>query len=210
MIDRRTILTTALATIAGGASTRSALAQPAVSRITAYAFSFPALAGGDIRLAEYASHPLLVVNTASLCGYTPQYGGLQELWTQFHDRGFVIVGVPSNDFGGQEPGGSTEIAATAQQHYGVTFPITVKTVVKGPNAHPFYRWAAEVRPSDVPRWNFHKYLIGRDGYIIDAFPETIEPTDTRVKTAIARAFAASYAPAAAELTHPANNPITRR
>ena len=191
MIDRRTILTTALAAIAGTASTRTALAQPAVSRITAYAFSFPALAGGDIRLADYANDPLLVVNTASLCGYTPQYGGLQELWTQFHDRGFVIVGVPSNDFGGQEPGGSTEIVQTAQQHYGVTFPIAAKTIVKGPNAHPFYRWAAEARPSDVPRWNFHKYLIGRDGYIAEVFPETIEPTDTRVKTAIARTFAAS-------------------
>ncbi len=110
MIDRRTILTAALASMAGTASTRSAPAQPAISRITAYAFSFPALAGGDIKLADYAGHPLLVVNTASLCGYTPQYGGLQELWTQFHERGFVIVGVPSNDFGGQEPGGATDIA----------------------------------------------------------------------------------------------------
>jgi glutathione peroxidase len=191
MIDRRTILTAALAGIAGPASTRTVRAQPAISRITAYAFSFPALTGGDIRLADYASHPLLVVNTASLCGYTPQYGGLQELWTQFHDRGFVIVGVPSNDFGGQEPGGSTEIAQTAQHQYGVTFPIAAKTVVKGPNAHPFYRWAAEARPNDVPRWNFHKYLIGRDGYIAEVFPETVEPTDTRVKTAIGRAFADS-------------------
>jgi glutathione peroxidase len=191
MIDRRTILTAALAAIAGPATTRTARAQPAISRITAYAFSFPALTGGDIRLADYASHPLLVVNTASLCGYTPQYGGLQELWTQFHDRGFVIVGVPSNDFGGQEPGGSTEIAQTAQHQYGVTFPIAAKTVVKGPNAHPFYRWAAEARPNDVPRWNFHKYLIGRDGYIAEVFPETVEPTDTRVKTAIGRAFADS-------------------
>jgi glutathione peroxidase len=189
MIDRRTILTAVLAGIAGPASTRIAPAQPAISRITAYAFSFPALTGGDIRLADYANHPLLVVNTASLCGYTPQYGGLQELWTQFHDRGFVIVGVPSNDFGGQEPGGSTEIAQTAQHQYGVTFPIAAKTVVKGPNAHPFYRWAAEARPNDVPRWNFHKYLIGRDGYIAEVFPETVEPTDTRVKTAIGRAFA---------------------
>jgi glutathione peroxidase len=191
MIDRRIILTAALAAIAGPASTRTARAQPAISRITAYAFSFPALTGGDIRLADYASHPLLVVNTASLCGYTPQYGGLQELWTQFHDRGFVIVGVPSNDFGGQEPGGSTEIAQTAQHEYGVTFPIAAKTVVKGPNAHPFYRWAAEARPNDVPRWNFHKYLIGRDGYIAEVFPETVEPTDTRVKTAVGRAFADS-------------------
>jgi glutathione peroxidase len=184
-------VTAALAAIAGQISTRDVLAQPAISRITAYAFSFPAPTSGEIRLADYAGHPLLVVNTASLCGYTPQYGGLQELWTQFHDRGFAIVGVPSNDFGGQEPGGSTEIAQTAQHHYGVTFPIAAKAVVKGPKAHPFYRWAAEARPNDVPRWNFHKYLIGRDGYIADVFPETVEPTDTRVKTAIARAFAVS-------------------
>jgi glutathione peroxidase len=191
MIDRRTVMSAALATIAAPASTRRALAQAAMSRITAYAFSFPALADGDIRLADYAGHPLMVVNTASLCGYTPQYSGLQELWTGFHDRGFVIVGVPSNDFGGQEPGGSAEIANTAQHQYGVTFPIAAKTVVRGPNAHPFYRWAAETRPNDVPHWNFHKYLIGRDGYIADVFPETAEPLDTRIKTAIARALADS-------------------
>jgi glutathione peroxidase len=189
MIDRRTILTAALAAIAGPVSTRTAGAQAAMSRITAYAFSFPALAGGDIRLADYAGRPLMVVNTASLCGFTPQYAGLQELWTEFHGRGLTIIGVPSNDFGAQEPGGATEIAATAQHQYGVTFPIAAKAVVKGPDAHPFYKWAAGARPKDVPRWNFHKYLIGRDGYIAEVFPETVEPTDTRVKTAIARAFA---------------------
>jgi glutathione peroxidase len=190
MIDRRTLVTAALAGVASVASTRTVLAQGAISRITAYAFSFPALTGGDIRLADYAGHPLLVVNTASLCGFTPQYGGLQALWTEFHDRGLGIIGVPSNDFA-QEPGGPAEIAQTARQQYGVTFPIAAKTVVKGPNAHPFYRWAAEARPNDVPRWNFHKYLIGHDGYIAEAFPETVDPTDTRVKTAIARAFADS-------------------
>lgn len=116
---------------------------------------------------------------------------MQQLWTEFHDRGFAIVGVPSNDFGGQEPGGAAEIANTAQHQYGVTFPIAAKTVVKGPGAHPFYRWAAEARPNDVPHWNFHKYLIGRDGYIVDVFPETVEPVDTRIKTAIARALANS-------------------
>jgi glutathione peroxidase len=162
-----------------------------MSRITAYAFSFPALAGGDIRLADYAGHPLLVVNTASLCGFTPQYAGLQQLWTEFHDRGLTIIGVPSNDFGAQEPGGATEIAETAQHQYGVTFPIAAKAVVKGSKAHPFYKWAADARPKDVPRWNFHKYLIGRDGYIAEAFPETVEPADTRVKTAVARALAAA-------------------
>jgi glutathione peroxidase len=109
-----------------------------------------------------SSRPLLVVNTASLCGFTPQYAGLQDLWTPFHDRGLMIIGVPSNDFGGQEPGGATEIAQTAQHQYGATFPIAAKAVVKGPNAHPFYKWAADApegcsalelsQVSDRPRW----------------------------------------------------------
>jgi glutathione peroxidase len=189
MIDRRTIIAAALAAIAGPVSTRTVLAQAPMSRISAYAFSFSALAGGDIRLADYTGRPLMIVNTASLCGFTPQYAGLQQLWTEFHGRGLMIVGVPSNDFGGQEPGGASEIAETAQHQYGVTFPISAKAVVKGANAHPFYKWAADARPKDVPHWNFHKYLIGRDGYIADVFPETVEPTDTRVKTAVARAFA---------------------
>jgi glutathione peroxidase len=188
MMDRRSLMTAALATIAAVTSNRQSLAQAGMSRITAYAFSFPGLAGGDIRLSEFNGRPLLIVNTASLCGFTPQYGGLQELWTEFGDRGLMIIGVPSNDFGGQEPGGATEITATTQNHH-VTFPIAAKAVVKGPNAHPFYKWAAEARPKDVPRWNFHKYLIGRDGYIADVFPESVEPADTRIKTAIARALA---------------------
>jgi glutathione peroxidase len=188
MIERRTILSAALAMIAAPAATRSTLAQAAVSRITAYAFSFPALSGPDIRLADYAGRPLLVVNTASLCGFTPQYAGLQELWTQFQDRGLMMIGVPSNDFGGQEPGGAAEIAETAQHQYGVTFPIAAKAVVKGPDAHPFFKWAAEARPKDVPRWNFHKYLVGRDGYIAEVFASTVEPTDTRIKTAVGRAL----------------------
>ena len=195
MIDRRTILTAALAAAAGPLATRAARAQAAMSRITAYAFSFRALDGGDISLAEYTGRPLLIVNTASLCGYTPQYAGLQELWTEFHGRGLMIIGVPSNDFGGQEPGGSSEIAETAQHQYGVTFPIAAKAVVNGPEAHPFYKWAAAARPKDVPRWNFHKYLIGHDGYIAEVFPSAVEPSDTRVKTAIARVLA-EY------LTHP--------
>jgi glutathione peroxidase len=189
MIDRREITLAALAGITTAALPRTASAQPSMSRITAYGFSFPALAGGDIKLADFAGHPFLVVNTASQCGYTPQYAGLQALWTEFHDRGLMMVGVPSNDFGGQEPGDAKEIAQTAQHEYGVTFPIAAKTVVKGANAHPFYKWVAEARPGDVPRWNFHKYLIGRDGYLADSFAEALEPTDTRVKTALARALA---------------------
>jgi glutathione peroxidase len=189
MFDRRTMIAGLLTAIAGPGATNSARAEGAMSRIAAYAFSFPALSGDDIRLAEFTGRPLLVVNTASMCGYTPQYAGLQELWTEFSGRGLAMVGVPSNDFGGQEPGGATEIAETAQHQYGVTFPIAAKAVVVGPNAHPFYKWAAQARPNQVPRWNFHKYLIGRDGYLADVFASAVEPTDTRVKTAIAKVLA---------------------
>ena len=190
MIDRRTFIAAALAVAGESIGSRTARAQgAAMSKISAYAFSFPALSGTDIRLAEFTGKPMLIVNTASLCGYTPQYAGLQELWTEFSGRGLMIIGIPSNDFGAQEPGGATEIAETAQHQYGVTFPIAAKAIVKGPNAHPFYKWAAEARPKDVPRWNFHKYLIGRDGHIADVFPESVEPWDTRVKTAVARALA---------------------
>src|SRR5215467_1526857 len=128
-----------------------ALAQaPAMSRITAYAFSFSGLEAGDIKLADHAGKPILVVNTASLCGYTPQYAGLQELWTRFHERGLLIIGVPSNEFGGQEPGTAEEIGETAHQHYGVKFPLAAKVEVKGPHAHPFYKWAAAERPLETP------------------------------------------------------------
>jgi glutathione peroxidase len=191
MIDRRTMITAALAAITIPVSTRSCPGTGRNEPDHRLCLLVSCAGGGDIRLAEYTGRPLLVVNTASLCGFTPQYAGLQELWTEFRGRGLMIIGVPSNDFGAQEPGGPTEIAETAQHHYGVTFPIAAKAVVKGPNAHPFYKWAADGRRKEVPRWNFHKYLVGRDGYIAEVFPETVEPSDTRVKTAIARALAAS-------------------
>jgi glutathione peroxidase len=187
MMNRRTMLIAALADAA--APVTRALADGGMSRIPAYAFSFPALSGDDIRLAAFTGKPLLVVNTASLCGYTPQYAGLQELWSEFRDRGLTVIGVPSNDFGGQEPGGSSEITETAHHQYGVTFPIAAKAVVVGTKAHPFYKWAAEARPREVPRWNFHKYLIGRDGYIAEVYASAVEPADTRIKTAIAKALA---------------------
>ncbi len=162
-----------------------------MSRVTAFAFAFKALDGGEIRLADYAGRPLLIVNTASMCGYTPQYAALQELWSEFRQAGLMIVAVPSNDFGGQEPGETADIEQTARQQYGVSFPITAKTVVRGPDAHPFYKWAATERPNDLPAWNFHKYLIGRQGHVADVFASAIDPTDTRVKTAIGRALAVS-------------------
>jgi glutathione peroxidase len=189
MLNRRTMLTAAL--LAAANSATRVRADGSMSRVSAYAFSFPALSGDDIRLAAFSGKPLLIVNTASLCGYTPQYAGLQELWSEFRERGLTVIGVPSNDFGTQEPGGASEISETAHHQYGITFPIAAKAVVVGSKAHPFYRWAAEARPKEVPRWNFHKYLIGRDGYIAEVFPSAVEPADTRIKTAIARAFADS-------------------
>lgn len=193
MVDRRQVLMLTLAAMAAPAAVYPARAQtPAgMSRITAYGFSFPALSGNDIRLADYAGRPILVVNTASLCGYTPQYTGLQQLWTEFQGQGLMVIGVPSNDFGGQEPGSAADIDHTAHQQYGVTFPISAKAVVRGPSAHPFYRWAVTERPKDLPAWNFHKYLLGRDGHVADVFASAIDPTDTRVKTAVGRALAAS-------------------
>jgi glutathione peroxidase len=179
--DRRQVLALMLA-----GSIAPAFGQASMSSRIAYAFSFDSLKGDPINLADHTGKPLLIVNTASLCGFTPQYAGLQELWTRFGPRGLVVIGVPSNDFGGQEPGGTKEISETAHHQYGVSFPIAAKAGVRGPDAHPFYKWAATERPKDLPRWNFHKYLIGRDGHIADAFPERIGPTDTRVVTAIAR------------------------
>ncbi len=160
-----------------------------MSRVTAYAFTFKGLEGSDISLASYAGHPILVVNTASLCGYTPQYTGLQALWTRYRDKGLMILAVPSNDFGGQEPGGKTEIEKTAQGDYHVTFPLTEKVAVKGADAHPFYKWASQERPLEAPRWNFHKYLIGRDGHLKAAFTSAVEPYDPRLIAAIEQELA---------------------
>ena len=180
MIDRRLVLA-----LLGSAFTSSAFAQaPAMSRPTAYAFSFDGLDGGSLRLAEHAGKPILVVNTASQCGYTPQYAGLQELWKRYKDRGLLIIAVPSNDFGGQEPGGPKEINKTAHGEYRVGFPLAAKADVKGPSAHPFYKWAAVEKPGEGPRWNFHKYLVGRDGLIAAVFSTQTEPTDPRVIAAI--------------------------
>jgi glutathione peroxidase len=157
-----------------------------MTRITAYAFSFAGLEGGDIRLADYAGKPILVVNTASQCGYTPQFTGLQQLYTRYHDKGLMVVAVPSNDFGGQEPGTPVDIMKTAHDEYGVRFPLAAKAIVKGATPHPFYKWAAAERPLETPRWNFHKYLIGRDGRIAAVFPTNVEPMDARVIDAVVK------------------------
>ena len=185
-LDRRYVLGLIAGVLVTPALAQGSKTEAPMSRPTAYAFSFARLDGGEIRLADFAGKPILVVNTASLCGYTPQYAGLQELWTRFHERGLMIIGVPSNDFGGQEPGTATDIAATANHQYGVTFPLAAKAAVKGSAAHPFYKWAAAERPLETPHWNFHKYLIGRDGRIAAVFSTQTEPNDPKVIAAIAR------------------------
>lgn len=180
VIDRRHVLA-----LLGAAFATPAVAQsPGMSRATAYAYSFPGLSGGTIRLMDHAGKPILIVNTASRCGFTPQYASLQELWTRYGERGLAVVAVPSNDFGGQEPGGPEDIAHAAHQGFGVTFPLAAKVEVKGADPHPFYKWAALERPFEAPSWNFHKYLIGRDGRIVATFPSNVDPMDDRVVAAI--------------------------
>jgi len=185
--DRRNILSLLLAGLASPTMAQTlSMKGSAMSPVTAYAFSFAGLKGDSIRLSDYAGKPIMVVNTASQCGYTPQYSGLEQLYTRYHAHGLLLVGVPSNDFGGQEPGGAAEISETANKEYGVTFPLTAKADVVGPNAHPFYKWAAGERPRDTPKWNFHKYLVGRDGHIAAVFASAVEPMDARVINAIGR------------------------
>jgi len=184
MINRRRILA-----LVAGVTALPGLARAQVSRMTAYAFSFAGLKGGDIKLADYAGKVVLVVNTASQCGYTPQYAGLQSLWTRYRERGLVILGVPSNDFGGQEPGGVSEIEHTAHGSYGVTFPLAAKAEVRGAAQHPFYKWAASEKPLELPRWNFHKYLVGRDGHVVGSFPAQVAPDDPKLMAAIDRELA---------------------
>jgi glutathione peroxidase len=182
MMDRRFFVT-----LLGAAATASGLpsfAHAQMSRISAYAFSFDGLNGSRINLADHAGRPILVVNTASHCGYTPQYAGLQKLWARYRERGLLVVAVPSNDFGGQEPGGPVEIGMTAQGEYHVSFPVAQKAVVKGSQAHAFYKWAAQQRPTELPRWNFHKYLIGRDGALKASFGSAVDPLDPAIIAAI--------------------------
>lgn len=135
---------------------------------SAHDFTFTAIDGGSIALADYAGKAVLVVNTASECGFTKQYTALQAVWEGWRDRGLVVLGVPSDDFGGQEPGSEAEIQAFCETTFGVDFPMTAKQHVKGTDAHPFYQWAREVvGPVGAPQWNFHKYLIGPDGALVD-------------------------------------------
>ena len=151
-------------------------------------FTFEAIDGTPLPMSSLAGKVVLVVNTASFCGFTKQYDGLQKLYETYKDRGLVVLGVPSNDFGDQEPGTNAEIATFCQGAFNVTFPLTQKYVVKGSAAHPFYKWAASVMGDAAPKWNFHKLLIGRDGKLIASFATTMEPGSAKVKQAVEAAL----------------------
>ncbi len=141
-----------------------------------------------VNLCEtYSGKVLLIVNTASKCGYTPQYEGLEKLYTQYEKQGLVVLGFPSNDFMGQEPGTEAEIQEFCHLTYGVNFPMFEKTTVKKENAHPFYVQLAELSGT-YPTWNFQKYLIGRDGKFIAQFNPHTKPSDPAVVTAIEQAL----------------------
>lgn len=157
---------------------------------TAYDFEFVSIDGEPLPLSEFEGKVLLVVNTASKCGFTNQYTGLQALYDTKKDKGLVILGVPSNDFGGQEPGTEAEIKEFCQNHYAVTFPMTSKSVVSGKEAHPFYKWAREqVGWPGAPKWNFHKYVIGRDGKLVDYFSSMTAPDSANLEMKLDEALA---------------------
>ncbi|MCW5732384.1 MAG: glutathione peroxidase [Alphaproteobacteria bacterium] len=144
--------------------------------MSAHDFTFRAIEGGDLPLGGFRGKAVLVVNTASQCGFTPQYAGLQELWRRYRERGLVVLGVPSNDFGGQEPGSAAEIKEFCEVNFDVDFPLTEKQRVIGADAHPFYRWiASELGEGQLPRWNFHKYLVAPDGSLAGTFPTRVRP-----------------------------------
>jgi glutathione peroxidase len=153
---------------------------------TAYDFDFTSLKGEPLPLRQFAGRPMVVVNTASKCGFTPQYTGLQAAWQRYKDRGLVVLGVPSNDFASQEPGESAEIAAFCQINYGVDFPMTGRVHVRGPEAHPLFRWLAAQGGlvSPRPRWNFFKYLIDQKGGLATWFSSLTAPQTSRFTRAL--------------------------
>jgi glutathione peroxidase len=147
----------------------------------AYDFSFRNKNGEELPLSTFRGRVLLIVNTASQCGFTKQYKDLQILYQTYHERGLEILAIPSNDFGKQEPGSDEEIQTFCQVNFGVTFPVAKKEIVKGDNAHPFYIWAKKTLGfGTAPKWNFHKYFINRDGVLVDYFNSLTSPSSKKV------------------------------
>jgi glutathione peroxidase len=156
---------------------------------SAYDYTFDAINGGPLPLTTFKDKVVLVVNTASKCGLTPQYNGLEKLYADYKDKGLVVLGVPCNQFMGQEPGTEEEIQTFCSTTFGIDFPMTSKVDVKEADAHPFYKWAEkELGEPAVPVWNFHKILIGKHGEALQAFGPRTEPQDPGLVAAIEAAL----------------------
>lgn len=155
--------------------------ETAMAEIT----DFTTITGEPMPLSQFAGRAVLVVNTASRCGYTPQYEGLQALWSDYKESGLIVIGVPSNDFGGQEPGTEAEVKTFCEINYGVDFPLTSKTAVVGTGRHPFYAMAEDALGEAArPKWNFHKILLDTTGTPVAAFPSSVKPRDAELISAI--------------------------
>jgi len=153
--------------------------------MSAHDYAFTSIDGKPMKMADFKGKAVLVVNTASKCGLTPQYAGLQSLYDKYKAKGLVVLGVPSNDFGGQEPGGEAEIKTFCSTSYKVSFPMTAKNKVIGGDAHPLYKWAvAEAGEAAAPKWNFHKYLVGKDGALAGTFGSRVAPDASELVSAI--------------------------
>ncbi len=148
---------------------------------TVYDFDAKAITGKDISLAEFKGKVMLIVNTASKCGFTPQFGGLEELHKTYAGKGLAVLGFPCNQFGSQDPGANGEIAEFCQVNYGVSFPMMGKIDVNGPAAHPLYKWLSAEAPgllgSKAIKWNFTKFLVGKDGQVIKRYAPLDKPAD---------------------------------
>ena len=148
---------------------------------TAHDFNATSLEGNPVALRDYAGKVMLIVNTASKCGFTPQYEGLEALYEKYRDRGLVVLGFPCNQFGEQEPGSASEIGSFCQKNYGVSFPMFEKIDVNGEGAHPLYRWlkksARGILGSERIKWNFTKFLLDRQGRVVDRFGSIRKPAD---------------------------------
>ena len=175
-----------------GLAVTAGLAKPAVRSTEAVdwrSMPLPGIDGTPLDPENLRGKVVLLVNTASACGFTPQYAGLQKLWEQYRDRGLVVLGVPSNDFGSQDPKPDADIHQFCQARFGVTFPLLAKQVVKGERAHPLYRWArSQTGRGGAPAWNFHKYVIGRDGTMRAWYPSMAGPSSSKLRAAVEAAL----------------------
>ena len=148
-------------------------------------FSIKSINGDEINLNQYKGKTILLVNVASKCGFTKQYTGLQTLYEKYYEKGLVIIGIPSNQFGGQEPGSNEEIKNFCETNFNITFPMTDKVDVKGENSHDIYLWAKKnYGKSTIPKWNFHKILINKNGKVQNTFGSFIKPLSNKITNEI--------------------------